>query len=141
MNNFVEKRLIEKEVNFFNTMTKTKLKIFATVVKKVSVSESNEKPILSVNAAWQLFGRLVVVAKSRDIDLKNVLQHELSNVPLSLKKPDGTLNKGTKSKHMAELEKENVIFETLPTKVNNAWILDGMAQIQMVKKGGAFPFG
>ena len=42
---------------------------------------------------------------------------------------------------MAELEKENVIFETLPTKVNNAWILDGMVQIQMVKKGGAFPFG
>ena len=39
------------------------------------------------------------------------------------------------------MEKEVVIFETLPTKVNNAWILDGMAQIQMVMKGDAFIFG
>ena len=38
---------------------------------------------------------------------------------------------------MAEMDKEAVIYETIPTKVNNAWILDGMAQIQMVKKGGA----
>ena len=42
---------------------------------------------------------------------------------------------------MAEMEKEAVIFETLPTKVNNAWILEGVAQIQMVKKGGALSFG
>ena len=83
----------------------------------------------------------MVVAISRAIDLKNALQHELSNVPLSLAKPYGTLNKGTKGELMAEMEKEAVIFETLPAKVNNAWILDGMAQIQMVKKGGAFTFG
>ena len=37
--------------------------------------------------------------------------------------------------------KEAVIYETLPTKVNNAWILDGMAQLQMVKKGCSFTFG
>ena len=72
MKNFVEKRLIEKEVSFFNTTTETKLKKFATAVKKVSVSDSKEKTILSVKADWQQFGRLVVVAKSRDIDLKNV---------------------------------------------------------------------
>ena len=141
MKNFVEKRLIEKEVSFFNPMPKTKLKTFATAVKKVTVSDSKEKTIVSVNADRQLFGRLVVVAKSRDIDLKSVLEHELSNVPLSLEKPDRTLNKGTKSKLMSEMEKEAVIFENLPTKVNNAWILDGMAQIQMIKKGGAFTFG
>ena len=42
-------------------MPKTKLKTFATAVRKVTVSE--EKTILSVNANWQIFGRLVVVAK------------------------------------------------------------------------------
>ena len=42
---------------------------------------------------------------------------------------------------MAEIEKEAEIFETLQTKVNNAWILCGMAHIQMVKKGDAFTFG
>ena len=46
-------------------MTKTKLKIFVTAVKKFSGSDSKEKTILSVNADWQQFGRL-----SRDIDLK-----------------------------------------------------------------------
>ena len=57
-----------------------------------------------------MFGRIVVVAKSRDIVFKNVLQHELSNVPLSLAKPDGTLNKGTNNKRMVELGKEAMIF-------------------------------
>ena len=69
--------------------------------------------------------------------MKNVLQHELSTLPLSLGKADGALNKVTKSKIMTEMEIAAVIFETLPTKVNNAWILDGTAQVQMVKKGGA----
>ena len=42
---------------------------------------------------------------------------------------------------MPEMKKEAVIFETLPTKVNNAWILDGISQLQMIKKGCAFTFG
>ena len=97
MKNFVEKRLIEKEVSFFSPILKTKPKTFETAVKNVTVTDSKEKAIVSVNADRQLFGRLVVVAKSRDVDWNKVLQHELSNEPLSLAKPDGTFNKGTKS--------------------------------------------
>ena len=67
MKNFVEKRLIQKEVSFFGALIKTKLNKFATAVKKVSVNDSKEKTILSVIADRQLLRRLVVVAKSRDI--------------------------------------------------------------------------
>ena len=82
--------------------------VVTEVTLKVTVSDSKEKTILSVNADQHLFCRIVIVAKSRDIDLKNVLKHELSNVPLSLAKPVGTLNKGINSKLMIALEKERL---------------------------------
>ena len=47
--------------------------------------------------------------RNLDIDLENVLQHELLNVPLRLAKTDE--NKGTESKCMAEMEEEAVIFQ------------------------------
>ena len=79
-------------------MTKTKLKTIATAVKKVTLSDTFISQCRST-----IFCRLVAVAKSRDIDLKKVLPHELSNIPLSLAGADGTLNKVTKSKLMAKV--------------------------------------
>ena len=105
------------------------------VIGHLYVSDSNEKTIISVSADRQFFGRLVVVAKSRDKYLKNILQHELSNVPLSLVKPDGTLNKGTKRKLMAEMEKEALIFETFPTKVNDVIYLMEWYKFKWFRKG------
>ena len=78
MKNFVESDCLKRRSVFFNPMTKTQLETIATAVKKVSVSDSKEMTILSVNTDLQLFGRLVVIAKSRYIDLINVLQHELN---------------------------------------------------------------
>ena len=53
--------------------------------------------ILSVDRG--LFGRLVIAAKSRDINLREVLSYELSRVSFS---PDGSLRKT----NIAELEKK-----------------------------------
>ena len=67
MDNYVQKRLIEKEVNVFNTMSKTKLKT-ATTQKSFTVMISKVKTLLSVNLDRVLFGRLVIVAKSKDLE-------------------------------------------------------------------------
>ena len=44
-----------------------------------------------------LFQCLIVVAQNKKIDLKKVLSYELSRVPGSLGRSDGSMNKGIKS--------------------------------------------
>ena len=46
------------------------------------------------------------MAKTRDVDLKEVFVHEQSSVPYSLAHADSTLCKATKSTLLAELEKQ-----------------------------------
>lgn len=69
---------------------------------------------------------------------------ELSAIPYSLAHPDGTLRKATKSVLLAELE-QTVNAEPRLPKTNNApstaHIIDGMAQVQMLKSGSGLTFG
>ena len=136
MDQFVLERLVERKVPFFDTVKKMKLHTFSNL-KKTTKTRSNTGETLSITTDRQLFGRIVVVAKTRDIDLKHLLSHELSPVPLALAKPDGTLNKTQKQTLLVELEKNaNSSFPTLPitsTDSDTAWMIDGMAIIQMMK--------
>jgi hypothetical protein len=52
-----------------------------------------------INADRELFNRhhLVVVSNIRDIDLEDILSHELSVVPYSLANADGSLQNSKKS--------------------------------------------
>ena len=78
------------------------------------VLDSSLKPEL---VAADLFARLIISAKSRDINLKEVLSYELSTVPHSLAHADGTLRKTTKSALLTELEKEVDVQLKLPGKL------------------------
>jgi len=97
---------------------------------------------VSVNADRELFGRLLVAAKNRDINLKEVLSYELCSVPISLAHPDGSLRKTTKSALMHLLEKDVTCRSSLPTsQLPTAFLIDAMALIQMVKSSGSATFG
>ena len=77
----------------------------------------------------------MTIANTRTLNLKEVFEYELSAVPYSITDPDGSLHKGNKSKLLLELEKETVISEKLPSfeEQETAWIIDGMAILQMLK--------
>ena len=47
-----------------------------------------------------LFGHMVVVAQSREIDMKQVLSHPLGPIPWALANGDGSLRKTDKAKFM-----------------------------------------
>ena len=68
------------------------LKTFASPSEPLKSAQSKEKQIV-INADRQLWNRLTIVSKIRDIDFKDVLSHELSSVPLSLSTRDGSLRK------------------------------------------------
>ena len=91
----IGKWLVRKEMLFFYPIKKNKSKTFATLYAS-SISIQNEKKV--IKADRKLLQRLLTVSLvGRNIDMHDILKHELSNVPLSLAKVNGTLNSTTKS--------------------------------------------
>ena len=140
MLNFVKDRLIDKKIGFFDTLSKQKLKTFASIRKPISITVKSKEKSITVDR--DLFARLVIIVKSREVDIRNLFQYELTTVPLSLSKLDGSLNKSPKSLLLAEFEKNAEVLPDLPRdEASSTWIVDGMALIQMVRGGKAKTFG
>ena len=132
---FVKTRLVDgHEKGVLEPLRKNKLKtlrFYRTPVKLSSDSLSSTKVI---DADRGFFSRLIVVAKSRSVDLKDILTHELSPVPYSLAHPDSTLRKTPKSKLLHILETEVTTRESPPKSESKcSWIYDGMALVQKTK--------
>ena len=103
-----------------------------------------DEKVLTTNADRELFGRLVIAAKSRDINLKYVLSYELSTVPFYLARTDGRLRKTNKSVIMAELEKKLDVQLKLPQVTTSteytAQLFDAMALVHMTNSIGTSTF-
>jgi hypothetical protein len=85
-----------------------------------------------------LFRRLLSVSKTRDIDLQQVLEHELAAVPPAMFNDDGTMRKTNKSDLAKKLESVCAEVPTLP-KVpnqpdNTGYVIDGMAMMQVLNE-------
>ncbi|KAK3727569.1 hypothetical protein QZH41_000769 [Actinostola sp. cb2023] len=83
MKTFISSRLQTNEINFGNPIKKMGIKSLCSVAKKIAVKNQKDK-IVSINADRELFSRLLVAAKNREIDLKEVLSYELCIVPIAL---------------------------------------------------------
>ena len=143
MEAFVEERLNSSETLFWDAIPSLKIKTFESLSQRTKVKTHNDK-MFTIAADRDLFTRLTISAKSRDINLKEVLSYELSTVPHSLAHADGTLSKTTKSALLTELEKEVDVQPKLPRPTDGAttaYMMDGMASVQMMKNGGASTFG
>ena len=111
------------------------------MTKKVKVKAGDEKSI-TVHADRDFFGRLLIVANARQINLMEVLSFGLSPIPCSLAHQDGSLRKNTKSHLAGIIEKLVIVVPQLqPSPEDTVYILDGMAVIQMIKSGRTATFG
>lgn len=87
---FVETRLIKKEIKFHDTLKQQKVKTFETRYT-VPVSVDKSKTI-AMKADKDLLTRVIVALESgRDLDVNTLLQSELVPVPKSLATLDGSL--------------------------------------------------
>ena len=68
MNEFIAKRMKTTEVSFWDTLPNLKIPLFGTLTKTRKVKVRDDK-IISVSADRELFGRLIISAKARDIDM------------------------------------------------------------------------
>ena len=139
---FVSKRMNTNEAGFWEPMGKMNIKTFASLSKKAKVTPVDEK-LVTVSADRNLFGRLLIASRSRDIDLREVLKYELDSVPCALAHPDGSLRKTTKSVFLGILEEQVQALPRLPVddRMSTAYVIDGMAVVQMMKNAGSATFG
>ena len=124
---FIEERLVKTSTGFFQTLPKLKLGSFRDAQKKTSVAAGDRNVI--IRADRNLFARLLVIGQSRQMDLKDLLTHELGPLPWSLASSDGSLAKTNKAILSKELESGIECLSNLPD-VTTAVIIDAMALLQ-----------
>ena len=141
MKTFVKKWIQTNEVSYWNAVPKLSIKTFSSMTKRVKVKTGDEESI-TVQADRDLFGRLLIVTNTRQINLMEVLSYELSPIPCSLAHQDRSLRKNTKSHLAGIIEKlVTVVPQLQPSPKNTVYILDGVALIQMIKSGHTATFG
>ena len=86
MASFISTRIQSNQTNFGDPVKKLNISTFSSVARKVTV-ESQKDKVVSINADRELFGRLLVVAKKREVNLKEVLSFELCSVSIALAHP------------------------------------------------------
>lgn len=129
---FKEQRLESNPpaLKFHDKMTKQKLKTFSDMKKKKGITKASGKEVV-LKADRNLFGQMILVAQSRNIDLKEVLAHPLGPIPWSLATPEGSLRKTNKAALAKALIQNIKAAESIPSP--SACVIDGMSIVQKLK--------
>ena len=111
---------------------KTKLRTFSSMDKKVR-TKTNKGEIVALKNSRNLFAKMVLIARSRNLDMKDVLKYSLRPFPLPLATIEGDLVKTAKSKLLNAIENE--AQDALVERVDgeSALIIDAMAILQTTK--------
>ena len=103
MTTFIEKRINTNTISFWDPISNVKVKTFETTVKKVQLKAADNH-LITVKSDRDLFGRLMIMANAKEVNIREVLPYKLSPVPCSLAHNDGSLRKATKSDLASALE-------------------------------------
>ena len=128
---FKEERMekIPQVKKFHDPLKTNKLKTFSDMNKKKQV-KTNERSII-LKADRSLFGRIIVIAQGRNLQMDYILSHPLGPLPWALSSPDGLLRKTNKASLASLLQKNVQASEEVPP--NAAAVIDGMSLVQRVK--------
>ena len=107
-------------------MSKMSLKIFSHIISKSLESQKAKDVVLKADRC--LFGHMILVAKSRELNLKDDLSHPLGPLPWAFANVDGTVKRTNKSALARHLEKNVSASEEIPKP--STCIIDGMSLVQ-----------
>ncbi|XP_065174483.1 uncharacterized protein LOC135804492 [Sycon ciliatum] len=124
---FITERVTSSNVPFFNPLPAHKLLTYSTKEKPQSKSKSNAQ---AVQDDRQLFTKLAIMAKHREVNARELVEYQLGSVPWAIANADGTRVSTVKSKLLMELEKDTPLLETVPGQ--GAILVDGMALLQSI---------
>ncbi|CAB4001807.1 Hypothetical predicted protein [Paramuricea clavata] len=129
---FCQKNLFTDDPDIFNSIKKNKLKTFSSDNIKIKNCKGQ---LIALKTDRNLFAWLLVMSKSQELDLKELLSYSLSDYPLSLAMVTGGLVKTAKSKMFEILksmvEDPVVNFESIGER--NALIVDAFVILHAMK--------
>ena len=127
---FFADRISSKDVDFFAPIKASKLKTFDKSTHGRQKTKQHLKTA-SITHDKSIYARLLVIGRSRDIDLKSVLCYPINPVPLPLATADGEICKTNKSVLLQVIESDiEDRFLDASKCVDTALIVDSMAMIQ-----------
>ena len=125
--NFMKTNIIGEARNIYSTIKKTNLKAFSSSGSKVT-SKGSKGQLVAMKNSKIFFAKMVLIPKSRNLHIQDVLKYSLRPFPSSLTTLEGDLIKTQKSKLLDAVENEadNPTVPNLPDG-DNARVLDAFA--------------
>ena len=142
INEFVKQKIIENPSKFWEKISNVNTPTFETLNKVMTVPISKDKNKV-IKYDKDLFQRFLVVSRSREIDLQDVLSYGLSPVPLSIAHLNGSMRKTAKSNLLKELMIDIKIPDHLPDHdlSSTIYLIDFMVLFQSTQNGESKTFG
>ena len=125
---FIKNRIESNNFGFYEPIKKNKLRNFDTaIITKIMRVHGKD---IAIKSDRETFVRLLVIQRTRKIDIKEVLRHELSPVPLALSNPDtaSTLCKTAKNELFKFLKISLGTVSMIP--MNTPKTYDGMVLLE-----------
>ena len=116
-----EQQRIQNGDCFHDTIKKVKLKTFTAMKSKPAKEKTKE---IAMKADRRLFGKMVFIAQSRKLEMRDVMYHPLGPLPWALSNGDGTIKKINKAVLSKHLESNVLPVEEVPHP--SATIIDAM---------------
>ena len=126
---FMENRLLAdtKTNSFWNTESRLKISTFSDMTKQLKLDNS----VKLMMDPEVLFRRLLCVSKQQDVNLRKIMEHKLSAVPLTLYHDDGNMKKCTKADLAKKIEAACQEMHCLPCiEGQSMYMIEGMAFLQ-----------
>ncbi|XP_028411727.1 uncharacterized protein LOC114534480 [Dendronephthya gigantea] len=127
---FMKSKIVGEMPNIYESIKKTKLETFSSLGKKV-VSKNKKGELVAMKNSKILFTKMLLIAKSRNLQMDNVLKYSLRPFPASLATHEGDIVKTSKAKllHAVEEQVEEATVSELPI-TEKVCVLDAMAMLQ-----------
>ena len=129
---YVFENILSETPDIYKTMKKTNLKTFQNQSKKVTTKNSKNE-MVAVKSTKDLFAKIVLLAQSRDVDMREVLKYSLRPYPSPLASYDGSMVKTQKSKLLQILETTSGIDSVDDIPHESCIVIDAMALLQTIK--------
>ena len=127
---FKRERLEEasRKKQFHDPMRKARLNTLTTIERKNHVHISGNVAILKADRS--LFGRMIVIAQSWQLNMRAIFVHPLGPIPWALATPECFPRKISKAVLAHHIQKGAALAEYIPDKF--AIVIDGMRLVQNV---------
>ena len=129
VHSFINTRILTEEPDIHSPIKRVSLKTFSSMSSKVK-AKNGKGEVIALKNSKDLFAKMILLATSRHLDMREVLKYSLRPFPLPIATAFGGLAKTTKARLLHVIEEAVVNPYVEAIQGNNAVMIDGMALLQ-----------